>query len=128
IDPFLGRTNYVGVSGYGGISTGNDTWVGALCNRSKVTLETLTGADGASNTLLFGEYLGDSDTGARQYSASWMGVGAIPTAWGTLTGRSTPAASTDSGPFNFASKHTGVVQFCMADGAVRGVRKGVSGG
>jgi prepilin-type processing-associated H-X9-DG protein len=70
----------------------------------------------ASDTAMFGEYLGDSDTGPRQYAAAWMGVGAL----GTFAGLGTGAAS---GPFTFASKHGGVVQFGFADGSVRGLRK-----
>jgi hypothetical protein len=33
-----------------------------------------------------------------------------------------------SGWFEFSSKHTGIVQFCMGDGSVRGLRKGIAPG
>src|SRR5262249_24499557 len=48
IDPFLGRTNYVGVAGYSGMSTGNDWVAGLETNRSNISLEQLTANDGSS--------------------------------------------------------------------------------
>jgi len=119
----LGRTNYVGVAGYGGAYAGTSSpYIGTLCNRSVVSLAQLSSGDGSSNTLLFGEFLGDADTGPRNYSATWMGVGTVPTAWGISTGPD------PSGPAMFASKHAGLVQFCLADGSVRGIRKGLTPG
>jgi len=121
IDSALGRTNYLGVAGYSGSRTGFDQFVGLLAARTSNSLEKVTVADGTSNTLLFGEYLGDTDSGPRQYAASWVGVGSMITAYGLPTGAS-------SGWWHFNSKHTGVVQFCMADGSVRGFRKGITPG
>jgi prepilin-type N-terminal cleavage/methylation domain-containing protein len=121
IDSALGRTNYIGVAGYSGVGTGSDIVAGLMTDRSSISMEMLTGADGASNTLLFGEYLGNADQGPRLYSASWIGCGTLPTAWGTPTGA-------DSGWWHFSSKHTGVVQFCFGDGSVRGIRKGIAQG
>jgi prepilin-type N-terminal cleavage/methylation domain-containing protein len=111
----LGRTNYVGVAGYGGKASPN--FQGIFCNRSTVGLKSVTAADGASTTLLFGESLGDTDTGPRNYSLCWTGCGAMPTAWGLPTGAA-------SSWYMFTSKHPSVVQFCMADGSVHGFRKG----
>jgi hypothetical protein len=111
----LGRTNYVGVSGY--FSDVVPSLKGPLTNRSSLRLSNMT--DGSSNTLLFGEAIGDSDTGPQQLAFSWMGVGAMPTAWGTPTG----AASVWS---SFDSNHAGIVQFCFGDGSVRGIRKGIT--
>jgi prepilin-type N-terminal cleavage/methylation domain-containing protein len=120
----FGRTNYVGVAGYGGAFEGiGSPFIGLLTNRSSVSLAQLTGSDGASNTMLFGEFLGDADFGPRNYSAAWIGVGAVPTAWGLGTG-----ASPNSSPFMFTSKHTNIVQFCFGDGSVRGLRKGLTQG
>jgi prepilin-type N-terminal cleavage/methylation domain-containing protein len=118
IDPFLGRTNYVGVAGFSGLSTGNDFVSGLETNRTPISLEQLTGGDGSSTTMLFGEYLGDTDQGARKYSAAWIGMGMVVSAWGTPTGA-------DSGYWHFSSKHTATVQFCFGDGSVRGLRKGL---
>jgi len=120
----LGRSNYAGVAGYAGACEGSATpYIGLLTNRSSVSLAQLAGLDGSSNTLLFGEYLGDADVGQRQYSASWMGVGTIPTAWGLGTG-----VSPNSFYAMFTSHHVGVVQFGFGDGSVRGLNKGATQG
>src|SRR5262249_46654226 len=78
-------------------------------------------ADGCSNTLLLGEVDGGREDGRRQYHAAWMGVGAMPT-WSGLAGGGEPFQFATQ----FGSKHAGVVQFCFADGSVRGLRKGNS--
>ena len=116
----LGRTNYVGVAGYAGDrSVAGDPYPGVFTNRSANALARLQ--DGTSNTLLFGEALGDSDNGARDTSLSWIGVGAIPTVLGLVSERKT---SFDTREWRtFGSKHPGIVQFCFADGSVRGLRK-----
>jgi hypothetical protein len=111
----LGRTNYTGVSGYGGLGIGSDGNSGPLANRSVVSLGNIAAADGTSNTALFGEYLGDTDVGPRNYAAAWMGVGALPT-W--------PGLPATSSPFTFGSMHDEVVQFCFCDGSVRALLKG----
>jgi prepilin-type N-terminal cleavage/methylation domain-containing protein/prepilin-type processing-associated H-X9-DG protein len=117
----LGTTNYVGVMGFSGLSTGNDTFSGLLANRTSISLGSLTAADGSSNTLLFGEYLGTGQSGPRIGSASWIGMGAMPAAWGLL------AADDPNIPgwVYFSSRHAGVVQFAFGDGSVRGIRKGI---
>lgn len=110
----LGRTNYVGVSGYSGIGTGNDKYVGVFYNRSRVTMEQVVSADGLSNTLMFGETLGGESTGARTRSAGWAGTGAYPVAWGLPE---------TANWWTFGGKHPGVVMFALGDGAVRGIRR-----
>ena len=98
-------------------------YVGVFANRTSPSLAQLTSGDGTSNTALFGEYLGDADTGPRQLAGCWMGVGALPAAWGLDTG-----ARPRSGWYMFTSRHSGIVQFCFGDGSVRGLRKGQSPG
>jgi type II secretory pathway pseudopilin PulG len=110
----FGYTNYVGVAGYFGAATPG-YYQGLLTNRSAVSLAQLTGADGASNTLLFGEAIGGDTPPGLDYAYSWMGVGSLPTGWGL------PPTGTDTW-YRFGSMHTGVVQFCMADGSVQAVR------
>jgi prepilin-type N-terminal cleavage/methylation domain-containing protein len=119
----LGRTSYVGVAGYGGQinNAAVDRYAGLLCNRSAVSLQQLTAADGSSNTLMFGEWLDDFDNGSRLFSPAWIGAGSLPAAYGT-------AGHKDTGYFEFNSKHTGLIHFCMGDGSVRGIRKGISPG
>lgn len=113
----LGRTNYVGV---GGNRPDRPRYMGLLSQRSKVSLEELTANDGASQTLLFGELLGDSPK-SQSSSVSWM-MGSLLTNWGIpLTGD----LGGGTGWPCFGSRHQGLVQFCMADGSVRGLRKGI---
>lgn len=111
-----GRANYLGVAGAYGSLPGNawHSWRGILCNRSEVTLDQVTVADGASNTLLIGESLGRSPT-ATTSSFVWPSAGYLPTAEGLPTAHQTR---------HFSSKHMGIVQFGMADGSVRGIRNG----
>jgi prepilin-type N-terminal cleavage/methylation domain-containing protein len=112
----LGRSNYAGVAGYGGRVPGNtssDTYIGVFANRTATDVGHVTGADGTSNVLMFGETLGGEQTGARQRSHTWMGVGAMPTAWGLIP---------DAQWYTFGSKHSGIVQFALGDGSVRGAK------
>ncbi|HET6574773.1 MAG TPA: DUF1559 domain-containing protein [Fimbriiglobus sp.] len=113
----FGRTNYVGIAGYSGLV--GDRYIGLLGNRSQVSLESATAADGLSNTLMFGETLSGESSGARTRASAWAGVGAYPTAWGLPT-----AADW----YTLGGKHSGVVLFALGDGAVRSVRRvGTSG-
>jgi prepilin-type N-terminal cleavage/methylation domain-containing protein len=122
----IGKTNYTGVSG----ACGNDVatrstnfgpganlqmYIGMLTNRSKVTLAEVTSADGASNTLLFGESLGGRPSGQRDFVFSWIGIGSLGTKNGIGDNNS-------SGWAYFNSRHNGVILFANADGSVRGVR------
>ncbi len=119
LDVPVGRSNYVGVAGYGGQAIG--TYQGVFTNRSPVSLVQITGADGASNTLLFGECASALDPSGLTVAHSWMGSGALPTAWGTVDQRG-------GAWYAFTSKHAGVVQFCFADGSVHGIHKGLTTG
>jgi prepilin-type processing-associated H-X9-DG protein len=90
---------------------------GILTDRSQVSLAQVTALDGTSQTLLFGEALGDSPKGTTNFTYAWMGCGSLPTAWGLQDDNGT-------GWYNFGSRHTSVVNFCWGDGSVRGCRKG----
>jgi prepilin-type N-terminal cleavage/methylation domain-containing protein/prepilin-type processing-associated H-X9-DG protein len=111
----LGRTNYIGVQGWMGQATPT-YYEGLETNRSQVSMAQLEAQDGASTTMLFGEGLGGNPQGTgsgRDYSYSWMGAGALPTAWGL------PEPMSDQW-YQFGSMHPGgVVHFCFADGSVQ---------
>jgi prepilin-type N-terminal cleavage/methylation domain-containing protein len=110
----VGRTNYAANAGALGKSGDAfwEQWVGPYYTNSKTKLTDIT--DGTSNTFGFGEYLGGNGLGSRDFVASWMGAGAVPTAWDMID---------PPGWFSFGSKHTGIVLFGNCDGSVRGVKK-----
>ena len=114
----LGRTNYLAVGGRMGElgDPGWDKWKGCFGRRTRVKFRDLT--DGLSNTLMFGEVIGavNSTTKSLDSSFIWMASGVLPTGWGALA--NTPDAGNPL-VYRFSSQHTGVVQFAMADGAVR---------
>ncbi|HKI34024.1 MAG TPA: DUF1559 domain-containing protein [Gemmataceae bacterium] len=119
----LGKTNYIGVAGYFGQDY--PPYAGLFTNRTPVSLSQLTGADGSSNTMLFGEAIGDSYlTNSPLYtglslSYSWMGCGSMPAYWGIPTDDQTDWHA-------WSSRHTNIVQFVYADGSVRGAIKGMA--
>jgi prepilin-type N-terminal cleavage/methylation domain-containing protein len=127
----LGHTNYTGVMGsHGRIGNTRDTWEGVFTSATANTLTQISAADGTSNTLMFGESLGGGRVKVGQKDAggntiinsalSWFGMNSMPTAFngGLLDPPNWP---------NFSSNHTAVVQFCFADGSVKGLRKGSPG-
>jgi prepilin-type N-terminal cleavage/methylation domain-containing protein/prepilin-type processing-associated H-X9-DG protein len=117
-DPtILGRTNYLGIAGLAGRGTSANwsKYEGIFTNRSKTRITDIT--DGTSTTLLLGEGAWDADNGAF---AAWMWGGSCPT-WSGLK-----KDGPDTGKSQFNSRHSGVVQFCFADGSVHSLRKGTS--
>src|SRR5260221_2131797 len=115
----LGRSNYLGCQGFfGAVTVFDSIWPyhGVMANRSKLSLEQWTAADGTSNTFFYGEAIGDKDAQGNTFSFCWMATGMV-TAWGLPQ-----PAQWDT----YGSKHSGVVQFAMGDGAVRRVRKGIT--
>jgi prepilin-type N-terminal cleavage/methylation domain-containing protein len=114
--PLVGRwgwTNYVGVAGYFGTAYAN--FRGIFTDRS--TLKITAIQDGTSNTLMFGETIGDVNASLNY---TWMGAGVLPTAWGL------PADPNKAIWPQFSSFHTGIVQFCFGDGSVRALRAGLT--
>jgi hypothetical protein len=109
----IGRTNYLPCNGFIGFSTNpaNQQYVGAFYSQSKTKIANLY--DGSSNTILFGECVGDAQSGPRNYAYSWMGAGGMWTAW---------SLPSQAQYYTFSSKHTGVVQFGMGDGSVQRLR------
>jgi prepilin-type N-terminal cleavage/methylation domain-containing protein/prepilin-type processing-associated H-X9-DG protein len=122
----LGRTNYAGVGGgYGLIPPGaqsNTEWApytGIYYANSRTRMTDI--ADGASNTLAFGEVLGGlHKDGTRDYESSWMGNGWRSAKWGLA-----PIYGPTGDDYRFSqfqSIHPGrIVNFAWADGHVSGI-------
>lgn len=137
----LGETNYLGVSGWWGSVASTfpnadlyNSMIGVFHNRSKTSIGHIT--DGSSNTLLMGEAGGTVGVsiviGATSYtgkvdSHAWMGTNTLPVKEGLNS-----AVDNSSGQIfdahwgYFSSLHSGVVQFCFADGSVRPLDKTIS--
>jgi prepilin-type N-terminal cleavage/methylation domain-containing protein/prepilin-type processing-associated H-X9-DG protein len=124
-----GRTNYAACAGAFGDSAA--TICGAAGTPGALRLGQYTGAftsrsenklagfqDGTSNTIIFGEAIGDARTGIRVFAYSWMGGIALPLAFGL------PDVG---GWFTFNSKHTSTVNMGYGDGSVRALRRLTSG-
>jgi hypothetical protein len=114
----VGKTNYLGCAGLiGETGTTSDKFIGLFSRRSKTGLPT---RDGDSNTLMFGEALGEiSASGGVQLTHAWFGSATMPVAFG-LGG---PRVSLWS---QFGSAHPGVVQFSFGDASVRGIRRDIN--
>jgi len=133
-NPVIGRSNYLGVGGGLGSIRGNawDRWKGVFGTRTKYRFRDMK--DGTSNTLMFGEYLGGmswhrANSRAQwirrhEFSASWIGSGYLPTAWGLR--HETATFRTYQRWYQFSSDHPGVVLFCFGDGSVHPVRENVN--
>ena len=136
----LGRTNYLGVGGYGGnaktwlISSANAAKIGVpastpaidfegvFATRSKTRIADIT--DGTSNTLLFGEVMGGRANMKPIMSYAWMGCGFLVAFPGLTEADGKPRLHWSS----FNSEHTGIIQFAVADASVRKVNVQVNYG
>jgi len=118
----LGRANYMPVQGIigGPESAPGDSFYaryrGLFYNRSKVRIESI--GDGTSNTLAFGEGLGQlGPGGSRDRLWSWMGCSMVAY-WGVVQ----PDNNGNPGWFQFSSRHGNGAQFAYADGSIRFVK------
>jgi len=129
----MGASNYIGNAGY----LSNDPsaqaakYIGPYYMNSKTSLQSIS--HGTSNTIAFGETLGGTNNGARDFRLSWMGAGSMPTAWGLRSGAADqPNCGTTGAPactsfrwYTFGSRHSGgIIQFGYCDGSVRTGRGG----
>jgi prepilin-type N-terminal cleavage/methylation domain-containing protein len=125
--PTLGRSNYLAVGGSLGNGLGTSGWydnqVGMYYNQSKLTSAIVTARDGTSNTLAFGEIVGDESAG---YSYAWMSPGWMVTAWGLGSSANFSENGATNGSawswYRFSSHHTQLCQFAMGDGSVHAIQ------
>lgn len=117
-----GTTNYFGVEGANGPHPDAKQFEGAFVNRNhKRTLASIT--DGTSNTLGFGENIFyNTNTASPTIAVAagnipWMSGSVFNTNWGLNT---KPVRRPC-----FSSLHSGVVNFALLDGSVRGISKSV---
>lgn len=135
-------TNYTGCGGGLHVQDPNNAWFrfrGVFGGRTRTRFRDI--ADGASNTLLFGEYLcakqGTLGLGLQNrepfggfngIGAVWNNVGSMPLAWQLRRFKSaldgTPNA--EYSWVQFSSEHIGGVQFCLADGSAKLIKDTVS--
>jgi prepilin-type N-terminal cleavage/methylation domain-containing protein/prepilin-type processing-associated H-X9-DG protein len=129
----LERANYLGVAGgFGAVAAGDAVnaeffgYGGMYYDNSKTRTLDVTQADGASNTLAFGEYLGGLyRNGTRYGELSWMGAGALVGKYGLL-----PIYQDNDNDYHylqFQSGHAGgtILNFAFADGSVRAIKQTV---
>ncbi len=128
----LGRTNYPGCQGYAGrlsLSYARELgfagdYEGLLCARSKVSLAMVSAADGTGNTLLFGESVGVLNVdGTRGETRTWLGASSLDTKIGLGEINKQFPDIPVVYLHQFSSFHSAVVNFCFADGSVRGIRR-----
>ncbi len=123
----LGMTHYVGMGGFPYADAGDGvdgTYTGILTWNTTVTLTAVSDADGASNTILYAEYIGGG-MGGKPVSVQGLGQGIVGPAWACGPNFTYWAPDTGTLPdyFRFGSSHPGVFNACFADGSVRGIQK-----
>jgi prepilin-type N-terminal cleavage/methylation domain-containing protein/prepilin-type processing-associated H-X9-DG protein len=132
-----GKTNYLGVAGYHGSAKGlpyrgvfvdsnpasmaDAPYYDPAAGGGAVSLVNISDNAGCSNTLMFGESMANAASSTDTYAWMWNTT-ALPTAWGLPTTEAGLGGA--PGVFVFSSRHRGVVNFCFADGSVRGIRPG----
>ncbi|MCE9530286.1 MAG: DUF1559 domain-containing protein, partial [Planctomycetes bacterium] len=112
--PQFGLTNYVGVSGKNGKY--NTQFQGVLANQTTVKLDSITGGDGSSSTLMFGETLNSSYGSPRNAGLTWIGYGSFPTAYGIPAPKNVVYG-------DWSSNHPGGVNFVFCDGSAKTLRR-----
>lgn len=130
----LDHTNYFGVAGYAGWVPRNTDPIrrgqyGIFVSGKNFSIKNIS--DGTSHTLMFGENLGQGPIdGERKFLHGWFGAGPLPTRWGMSRIDCNGDDTIDNrDPYpcwpQFGSNHAGVVNFCLADGAVKALSTGI---
>ncbi len=133
----IAATNYLGNAGAfsGGRHPGVERrpYVGPMSSRSRVRLETIR--DGTSNTIMFGETLGEIDKGmgSRVRAQAWMTAGLARARgandWdpeGKIDQGNMIGNLKSSSAFGFGSAHDEGAVFAFSDGSVRSFKRNIS--
>ncbi|XZE45788.1 DUF1559 domain-containing protein [Pirellulaceae bacterium SH467] len=112
----LGRTNYAGAQGRPDVEGGR--WQGLFRNRMETRFGSVS--DGLSNVIAYGETRGGNVTGPVEPSTV-LWISAIP-----LPSSSTWLLGEDNW-YEFSSNHTGLTNFTLGDGSVRGISNNIDG-
>jgi prepilin-type processing-associated H-X9-DG protein len=110
----MGASNYAGCAGYlSNATTASATkYKGIYFANSTTKVVSIT--DGTSNTIAFGE-IASGTYGTAKYRMTWMGAGSLSTEYGLPTGNTWH-------PWQYSSRHTGIINMAFCDGSVRSVR------
>ncbi|MCY2983793.1 MAG: DUF1559 domain-containing protein [Planctomycetota bacterium] len=129
----LTPTNYLGVAGRFpcsaasmGVTGANaiaiDNYSGIFRFNKDGKLGQIT--DGTSNTLMFGEVTGDWSDGTKPTGRNWSfawNMSALPIHFNTKNLVNVPYVNSTKAWFRFNSMHTGLNQWTLADGSVKGL-------
>jgi prepilin-type N-terminal cleavage/methylation domain-containing protein len=130
----MGRAHYAAMAGYPFFQATTGTtpftmqWAGPFTYESKNKITAIT--DGASNTMMFGEFgapyvtWGTGDVRNGYSSPSWACM-ALYTFWNPDNGQDAPTYPYGVW-YRFGSRHAAVFNVAMCDGSVIGLKKDVS--
>jgi prepilin-type N-terminal cleavage/methylation domain-containing protein/prepilin-type processing-associated H-X9-DG protein len=116
----MAASNYAGCAGYlsNASSAMAQQYEGIYYANSKVKVVSV--GDGTSNTIAFGE-MASGRYNNNGYRFTWMGAGSLSTEYGLAANRQPPDSPWH--PWQYSSRHTGIINFAFADGSVRSITK-----
>jgi hypothetical protein len=102
--------------------TGNRLLAGPLGTNGKTRYGDMT--DGSSNTIGIGEGLAGHVSGPAYKRMAWAGMGSLVSTRGLAPG--IPCSTSTVSTYNYASHHTGIVNFGFMDGSVHAINTSIA--